>query len=41
MCGGEREGAISHKGCLISTLDLSKSPPLVKDLSDPVNLVQI
>ena len=40
-CGGEREGAIPHKECWRSTLDLSRSPPPVKDLSDPVNLVQI
>ena len=41
MCVGEREGAIPHKGCWRSTLDLSRSPPSVKDLSDPVNLVHI
>ena len=41
MCGGEREGAIPHKGCWRSTLDLSRSPPLVKDLSHLVNLVHI
>ena len=41
MCGGEREGEIPHKGCWSSTLDLSRSPPSVKDLSNPVNLVQI
>ena len=38
-CGGEREGEIPHKGCWISTLDLIWSPPSVKDLSNPVDLV--
>ena len=33
MCGGEREGAIPHKGGWSSTLDLSRSPTSVKDLS--------
>ena len=41
MCGGEREGEIPHKGCWRSTLDLIWSPLSVKDLSDPVNLLQI
>ena len=41
MCGGEREGEIPHKGCWRSTLDLIWSTPSVKDLSDPVNLLQI
>ena len=41
MCGGEREGAIPHEDSWISTLDLIWSPPSVKDLSDPVNLLQI
>ena len=40
-CWGEREGKIPHKGCWRSTLDLIWSPPSVKDLSNPVNLVQI
>ena len=40
-CWGEREGKIPHKGCSRSTLDLIWSPPSVKDLSDPVNLLQI
>ena len=40
-CWGEREGEIPHKGCSRSTLDLIWSPPSIKDLSDPVNLVQI
>ena len=40
-CGGEREGEIPHKGCWSSTLDLSRSPPSIKDLLDPVILVQI
>ena len=40
-CWGEREGEIPHKGCSISTLDLIWSPPSVKDLSDPVNLLHI
>ena len=40
-CGGEREGEIPHKGCWRSTMALIWSPPLVKDLSDLVNLLQI
>ena len=35
----EREGAIPHEDSCRSTLDLIWSPPSVKDLSDPVNLV--
>ena len=37
----EREGAIPHEDSWRSTLDLTWSPPLVKDLSDPINLLQI
>ena len=40
-CWGEREGEISHKYHCRSTLDMIWSPPSVKDLSDPVNLLQI
>ena len=40
-CWGEREGAIPHEDHCRSALDLIWSPPLVKDLSDPVNLLQI
>ena len=40
-CGGEREGAIPHEDSWRSTLDLIWSPSSVKDLLDPVNLLQI
>ena len=40
-CGGEREGTIPHKGCWSSTLDPPRSPPSVKDCSDPVNIVSM
>ena len=40
-CWGEREGEMPLKDHCRSALDLIWSPPSVKDLSDPVNLLQI
>ena len=40
-CWGEREGEIPHEDHCRSAPDLIWSPPLVNDLSDLVNLLQI
>ena len=37
MCGGKREGIIPKIACCGALLDLPRSPPSVKELSDLVN----